>query len=56
VKYKEAGFGKSAAYRSMDEKMLGLLAYCINYIFTRKIKDEIEKLISCTVSLCAKVF
>jgi hypothetical protein len=33
-----------------------LLAYCINYIFARKIKEEMEKLISNSVSLCAKVF
>ena len=33
-----------------------LLVYYINYIFARKIKEEIEKLISSSVSLCAKVF
>jgi len=32
-----------------------LLAYCINYIFARKIKEEIAKLISSSVSLCANV-
>jgi hypothetical protein len=42
VKYKEAGFGRSAVYGSMDEKMLKitgiyeLLPYCINYILCQK--------------------
>jgi hypothetical protein len=33
-----------------------ILAYCINYIFARKIKEEIENMIFSSISHCAKVF
>jgi hypothetical protein len=61
VKYKEAGYGKISVYGSKDEKCwellayIVILAYCINYIFARKIKEEIENMIFSSISHCVKV-